>query len=59
MMVLRQQGKDEAALELLTGELAGLWKDDSEKDRMERELLWTLKRWPDVNRIAKTALQKE
>jgi N-terminal acetyltransferase B complex non-catalytic subunit len=59
MMVLRQQGKDEAALELLTGELAGLWKDDSEKDRMERELLWTLKRWPDVNRIAKTALQKD
>ena len=58
-MVLRQQGKNEAALEVLTGELSSLWKDDGEKDRIERELLWTLKRWPDVNCVAKRALQKE
>ncbi|XP_062499290.1 N-alpha-acetyltransferase 25, NatB auxiliary subunit-like [Corticium candelabrum] len=59
VMVLRQQNKHEAALTVLQGELSALWQDESEKEQLEREILWTLKRWPVINQITKRDLQTE
>ncbi|XP_062523596.1 N-alpha-acetyltransferase 25, NatB auxiliary subunit-like [Corticium candelabrum] len=59
VMVLRQQNKHEAALTVLQGELSALWQDESEKEQLEREILWTLKRWPVINQIAKRDLRTD